>query len=91
MRLERKWTYTIVDNLLLSNALLRSNFYFSFHYPKRKINDDGENERMPSKLRNFRLPNTTAPAPHPSPSFFFDKSNNCVKNPLFESKRVRKR
>ena len=37
-RLERKWTYINVNNLILYNALLRSNFYFSVHYPKRKIN-----------------------------------------------------
>ena len=37
-RLERKWTYINVNNLILYNALLRSNFYFSVHYPKRQIN-----------------------------------------------------
>ncbi len=37
-RLERKWTHINVNNLILYNALLRSNFYFSVHHPKRKIN-----------------------------------------------------
>ena len=37
-RLERKWTYNNVNNLILYNALIRSNFFFSVHYPKRKIN-----------------------------------------------------
>ena len=37
-RIERKWTYKNVDNLTLFNALLRSNFFFSVHFPKRKIN-----------------------------------------------------
>ena len=37
-RIERKWTYNNVNNLILYNALLRSNFFFSVHYPKRKIN-----------------------------------------------------
>jgi|TARA_B100001964_G_C13964271_1_gene479063 SPX domain protein involved in polyphosphate accumulation len=37
-RLERKWTYNNVDNLMLHNALLRSKFFFSVHHPKRKIN-----------------------------------------------------
>ena len=37
-RIERKWNYTNVNHLILYNALLRSNFYFSVHYPKRNIN-----------------------------------------------------
>ena len=37
-RLERKWTYFNVNNLILYNALTRSNFFFSVQYPKRKIN-----------------------------------------------------
>ena len=37
-RLERKWVYINVNNLILYNALLRSNFHFSVHYPKRQIN-----------------------------------------------------
>ena len=36
--MQRKWTYNNVDNLILYNALLRSNFFFSVQYPKRKIN-----------------------------------------------------
>ena len=37
-RFERKWTYDNVDNLMLHNVLLRSKFFFSIQYPKRKIN-----------------------------------------------------
>ena len=37
-RYERKWVYVGVNYLILFNALLRSNFFFSTQHPKRKVN-----------------------------------------------------
>lgn len=37
-RFERKWILKNGDYLKLINSLLRSNFFFKFQYPKRKVN-----------------------------------------------------
>tara|TARA_B100001063_G_scaffold217903_1_gene220869 strand:- start:1853 stop:2527 length:675 start_codon:yes stop_codon:yes gene_type:complete len=37
-RFERKWILKNGDYLKLINSLLRSNFFFTFQYPKRKVN-----------------------------------------------------
>ena len=81
-RLERKWTYTNVNNLILYNALLRSNFYFSVHYPKRQINslyfDDlnyssiNENLDGISEKKKYRIR--------------WYGSKNKLNNPIFEIK-----
>ena len=81
-RLERKWTYINVNNLILYNALLRSNFYFSVHYPKRKINslyfDDlkyssiNENLDGISQKKKYRIR--------------WYGSKNKLNNPIFEIK-----
>ena len=81
-RLERKWTYININNLILYNALLRSNFYFSEHYPKRKVNSlyfddlnyssinenlDGISEKKKYRIRLYG-------------------SRNKLNNPIFEIK-----
>ena len=81
-RLERKWTYINVNNLILYNALLRSNFYFSVHYPKRQINslyfDDlnyssiNENLDGVSEKKKYRIR--------------WYGSKNKLNNPIFEIK-----
>ena len=81
-RLERKWTYINVNNLILYNALLRSNFYFSVHYPKRQINslyfDDlnyssiNENLDGISEKKKYRIR--------------WYGSKNKLNNPIFEIK-----
>ena len=37
-RFERKWVFRNNDHLLVLNFLLRSNFFFKFHYPPRYVN-----------------------------------------------------
>ena len=37
-RFERKWILRNGNYLMLINSLLRSNFFFKFQYPKRKVN-----------------------------------------------------
>ena len=37
-RFERKWIYKSGDYLALINSLIRSNFFFSTQYPKRRVN-----------------------------------------------------
>ena len=37
-RIERKWVFRKVDHLLVLNSLLRSQFFFKYHYPSRRIN-----------------------------------------------------
>ncbi len=37
-RFERKWVLRNSNCLMLVNSLLRSNFFFRFQYPKRKVN-----------------------------------------------------
>ena len=37
-RFERKWIYRSSDHLTLINSLIRSNFFFSTHYPSRRVN-----------------------------------------------------
>ena len=37
-RFERKWIYKSDDYLTLINSLIRSNFFFSIQYPKRRVN-----------------------------------------------------
>ncbi len=37
-RFERKWILRSGNYLMLINSLLRSNFFFRFQYPKRKVN-----------------------------------------------------
>ena len=37
-RFERKWILRNGNYLMLVNSLLRSNFFFKFQYPKRKVN-----------------------------------------------------
>ncbi len=37
-RFERKWVYKNGNYLNLINSLIRSNLFFKFHYPKRKVN-----------------------------------------------------
>ena len=37
-RFERKWIYKSGDYLTLINSLIRSNFFFSIQYPKRRVN-----------------------------------------------------
>ena len=37
-RYERKWIYRKNNYLPLINSLLKSNLYFNFHYPARKVN-----------------------------------------------------
>ena len=81
-RFERKWTYSNVNNLILYSALLRSNFYFSVHYPKRKINslyfDDlkyssiNENLDGISQKKKYRIR--------------WYGSKNKLNNPVFEIK-----
>ena len=81
-RLERKWAYNNVNNLILYNALLRSNFYFSVHYPKRQINslyfDDlnyssiNENLDGISEKKKYRIR--------------WYGSKNKLNNPIFEIK-----
>ena len=81
-RLERKWTYINVNNLILYNALLRSNFHFSVHYPKRQINslyfDDqnyssiNENLDGVSEKKKYRIR--------------WYGSKNKLNNPIFEIK-----
>ena len=81
-RIERKWTYNNVNNLILYNALLRSNFFFSVHYPKRKINslyfDDlnyssiNENLDGVSEKKKYRIR--------------WYGSKNKLNNPIFEIK-----
>lgn len=81
-RLERKWTYININNLILYNALLRSNFYFSVHYPKRQINslyfDDlnyssiNENLDGVSEKKKYRIR--------------WYGSKNKLNNPIFEIK-----
>ena len=81
-RLERKWTYFNVNNLILYNALTRSNFFFSVQYPKRKINslyfDDlnyssiNENLDGVSEKKKYRIR--------------WYGSKNKFNNPIFEIK-----
>ena len=81
-RLERKWTYTNVNNLILYNALTRSDFFFSVHYPKRQINslyfDDlnyssiNENLDGISEKKKYRIR--------------WYGSKNKLNNPVFEIK-----
>ena len=81
-RLERKWTYFNVNNLILYNALTRSNFFFSVQYPKRKINslyfDDlnyssiNENLDGTSEKKKYRIR--------------WYGSKNKLNNPIFEIK-----
>ena len=37
-RFERKWVYDNNDHLSLINELIRSKLFFSFSYPKRRVN-----------------------------------------------------
>ena len=37
-RFERKWIYRSGDYLALINSLIRSNFFFTIQYPKRRVN-----------------------------------------------------
>ena len=37
-RIERKWVFRKVDHLLVLNSLLRSQFFFKYHYPSRRVN-----------------------------------------------------
>ena len=81
-RFERKWVYNDVDYLTLFIALLRSNFFFSIHYPKRKINSlyfddlnyssirenlDGTNKKIKYRIRWYGL-------------------KEIINNPIFEIK-----
>jgi len=38
LRIERKWVFRKIDHLLVLNSLLRSKFFFKYHYPSRRIN-----------------------------------------------------
>ena len=85
-RIERKWVFRNVDHLLVLNSLLRSQFFFRYHYPSRRINSiyyddinlsnitqnlDGISNRVKYRVR------------------WYGNNSDILKNPNFEIKRKR--
>ena len=85
-RIERKWVFRKVDHLLVLNSLLRSQFFFKYHYPSRRINSiyyddinlsnitqnlDGISNRVKYRVR------------------WYGSNSDNLKNPNFEIKRKR--
>ena len=50
-RYERKWIFNNGDYLKLINSLLRSNFFFRYQYPKRKVNSIYFDDQNLSSIR----------------------------------------
>ena len=86
LRIERKWVFRKIDHLLVLNSLLRSQFFFKYHYPSRRINSiyyddinlsnitqnlDGISNRVKYRVR------------------WYGSNSDNLKNPNFEIKRKR--